>query len=115
MDKGPGNKVRFGHSREADDAVGGGMETPAAGDVIGMHVGVERSDQLETQLADQGEVTVLTLEHRIDQHRLSRGRIRQQVGESAGVGIQKLTKQQGAGAGGKLSQRRNHRSQHMNL
>ena len=62
--------------RQADRAAGGGIHQPAAGHMVGVDVGVERGDQIDGQFADQREIAAVLLEHRVDQHRLSRCRRR---------------------------------------
>lgn len=43
------------------------MHQPAAGDVVGVDVGVERGDQGDAQLPDQRQVAAVLLEHRVVQ------------------------------------------------
>ena len=47
------------------------LQQPGAGHVVGMDMGLERPQQLEPELVDQGGVAPHLLEHRIDQHRLA--------------------------------------------
>ena len=115
MGERPGDEVSPGNGRQADGAAAGGMEAPAGSDVIGVHVGIEGGHQLKPQLTDQGQITLLAFEHRIDQNRLGGRRIRQQVGEGAGVGILELAKQQGANPGGELGQGLSHQTLRMHL
>jgi len=68
--------------------------------MVGMHVGVERGHQRDAQLPNQGQIPAVLGEHRIDQHPFSAGRIGQQVGVGAGVGIKALPQQQPILAGG---------------
>ena len=95
-----GHVLGPGGGGEADGAAGGLVHQPAAGHVVGVGVGVDRGHQLHPQLADQGEVAGVLLEHRVDQHALAAGHIHQQVGEGAGFGIEELAEQQAAAAGG---------------
>jgi hypothetical protein len=63
-------------------------------------MGIDRCHQFDAEFANQGEIACVLFEHRIDQHPLATGHIRQQVGEGAGVGVEQLPKQQRASSGG---------------
>jgi hypothetical protein len=56
---------------------------------------------MDTQLADQGEIALVLLKHRIDQHPLAGGHIGQEIGEGAGGGVEELAEEQAAATGGK--------------
>ena len=86
--------------RQADGAAGGFMQQPAAGHVVGMGVGVKAGHQFDPQFADQREIALVLLEHRIDQHPPPAGHIGQQIGEGAGFGIKQLAHQQRCATGG---------------
>jgi hypothetical protein len=64
-----------------------------------MDMGVDRGHKIDAQLADQGEIAAVLLEHRVNDQTFATGYVRQQVGEGAGVGIEELTEKQGATAG----------------
>ena len=66
------------------------LEQPRAGDVIGVHVRVERRDELEAELVDQRGVAPRLLEDRIDQHRLAAAAIGQQVRVGRRLRIEEL-------------------------
>ena len=60
----------------ASDAV---LQQPRAGDVVRVHVRVERELEIEAELVDERRVAQRLVEHRIDQHRLAARRIAEQV------------------------------------
>ena len=98
--QGQGDVVGAGGFRQADGAARGLVQQPAAGDMVGMDVGVEGGHQRDAQLADQGEIPIVPLKHRIDQYALPAWHVGEQVGEGAGGGVKQLTKQQGAATRG---------------
>src|SRR5437867_7794193 len=55
------------------------LQQPSAGHVISMHVRVDGGDQLEVELAQQRGVAARLLEHRIDQHRVPRACVTDQI------------------------------------
>ena len=61
-----------------------------AGDVVGVHVGVERLDQLEVEFAEQRQVTLDLVQHRIDDEGLAAWPAGQQVGVAAGDAVEQL-------------------------
>ena len=61
-----------------------------AGDVIGMGMGLHRPEQLQPMLAQHGQVALDLLVHRVDDERLPRGFVKQQVGVGAGAGVEQL-------------------------
>ena len=107
--QGAGHVFSPGGGGQANGAARGLVHQPAAGHMVGVGMGVEAGHQLNAQFPDQGQVAVVLLEHRIDQHPLARAPIGQQVGEGAGVGIKKLAQQQGGPAGGGPEQGRGQR------
>ena len=64
-------------SGQTDLTAGGLVHQPASGHVVGMGVGIDRRHQLDAQLANQGEIAVVLLEDRIDDHSLAAGHIAQ--------------------------------------
>ena len=75
-----------------DLAAAGALEAPGPGDVIGMHVRVQRGHQAQAQLAQQRQIAPLVLEHRVDQQGLGGCRIAQQVGVGGRNRIEQLSK-----------------------
>jgi hypothetical protein len=72
-----GGAARLG---ERDLAAQPLLQERGAGHVVGMDVRLQRPQQLEPELADQGGVAPHLLEHRIDQHRLLRDAVTQEIG-----------------------------------
>jgi len=85
-----------GGGGQGDGAAGGLVHQPAAGDVVGVGMGVDRGHQFDTQLADQGEIAAVLLEDRINQHPCPAGDIGEQIGEGACLAIEQLAKQKRA-------------------
>ena len=79
---------------EANGAAGGLMHQPAAGHVVRVGVGVEAGDQLDSQLANQGEIPFVLFKHRIDDHALSGGDIGDQIGVGPRCRVEELAMQQ---------------------
>ena len=100
MGQGQGHVLGTGGGGQADGTAAGLVHQPAPRHVVGMGVGVDRGHQLDAQLADQGEIAVVLLKDRVDDHPLAAGYIGQQVGEAAGVAVEQLSEEQGAAAGG---------------
>ena len=100
MAQGEGNVLRADGGGQANGAAGGLGHQPASGHMVGMGVGVEGGHQGEAQLLHQGEVAGVLLKHRIDQHPLSAGPVREQIGEGAGIGIEELAQQEGGATRG---------------
>ncbi len=63
--------------------------------MIGVDVGVERVHELQVELADQGDVALHLLEHGIDEDRLARLLVGEQVRVGRGLGIEELSEQHG--------------------
>ena len=99
--QGLGDVRGAGGGGQGDGRSGVLMHQPAVGDVVGVDVGVEAGHQVDAQLADQREIALVLLEHRIDQHPHAGGHIGQQVGEGAGGGVEELAEEQGAASGGR--------------
>ena len=95
-----GDVLGAGGGGQGDRRTGGLVHQPAAGDVVGVGVGVEAGHQVDAQFADQGVIALMLLEHRIDQHPFAGGHIGQQIGEGAGGGVEQLAEEQGATASG---------------
>ncbi len=60
------------------------------GDVIGMNMGLDQVFERQTQVADQLRVALRLLDDAVDKHRLAAGFIGEQIGESAGFGVEEL-------------------------
>ena len=101
-----GDVLGAGGGGQADRGAGGLVHQPAAGHMVSVGVGVEAGHQAEAQLLNQGQITIVLLEHRIDQHPLAAGHIGEQIGEGAGGRVEQLAKQQRRAAGGGREQRR---------
>jgi hypothetical protein len=63
--------------------------------VIGVEVGVHRLDQAQIQLADELEVAVHLLEHRVDDQRLAAAAAGEQVAVGAGDAVEQLAEDHG--------------------
>src|SRR5262245_17365787 len=63
-----------------------------AGDVVGVQVGVDRFHQPEVELADELQIAIDLLQHRIDDQRLATAAAGDQVGVGAGNAVEKLAK-----------------------
>ena len=100
MGQGQGHVFCAGSSGQANGTASGCVHQPAAGHMVGVGVGVDRGNQLDTQLANQGEITVVLLEDRINEQAFAATHIGEQVGEGAGIGVEELPKEQGAPTGG---------------
>ena len=66
------------------------LEQPCAGDMVGVHVRLERELQAQAELLDQRRIAPRLLEHRVDEQRIARALIRQQIGISRGLRIVEL-------------------------
>ena len=62
------------------------------GDVVGVHVRLEREAQLQLELLQQGAIALELLRDAVDQHRLARGRVGEQVRVGRCLGVEELTK-----------------------
>jgi hypothetical protein len=99
MDQGQGHVVCAGSGSQANGTASSDVHQPTSGHVVGVGVGVDRGNQLDTQLANQGEIALVLLKDRIDEQAFAAGHIREQVGEGAGIGVEELPKEQGAPTG----------------
>ena len=97
--EGQGDVLGAGGLGEANGAAGGLLHQPAAGDVIRVGVGIEAGDQLDSQLANEGEISVVLFKHRIDDHALAGGDIGQQIGVGPRCRVEELAMQQGLPTG----------------
>ena len=72
--------------------------------MVRVGVGVKAGLQLDPEFADEGEVAAVLFKHRVDQHRLAAGHIRQQIGVGARVDVKQLAEQQRlpTGSGGEI-------------
>ena len=68
---------------------------PKPGDVIGMQMGIDRLDQLEVELADELQIAIHPLQHRIDDQRLATVAAGEQIGVGAGRGVEQLAEDHG--------------------
>ena len=71
------------------------LQQPRAGDVVGVAMRVERNAQCQAELLEQRDVTVMVLEDRVDEHRVTRVGICEQVGVRAGRAVEELTVEHG--------------------
>ncbi len=67
-------------------------QQPGAGDVVGMHMRLQRPGQPQAEFADQGRVTPRLLEDRVDQQGLAAGAVGEQVGVGRRRGVEQLAK-----------------------
>ena len=100
MRQGPRDVLGACLGGQGDGATGGPVHQPAAGDVVGMGMGIQAGHQIDAELANQGQIAVVLLEHRIDEHALGAVHVGEQVGEGAGVPIKELAEQQISAPGG---------------
>ena len=88
----PVRALGAGRRGERDAAAQPLLVQPRAGDVVRVHVRLERPGELQAELRHQRRVASRLLEHRVDQHRLARARVREQVGVGRGLRIEELAK-----------------------
>jgi hypothetical protein len=74
-------------------------QPPGPGDVIGVDVGLERVPEGQTELGEQLEVAIDLVADRIDQGRLERLPIGDQVGVGAGLRVEELSEDHGVPPG----------------
>jgi len=72
------------------DAMGTVAQRAETGDVIGMQVSVDRLDELQIELAQQLQVPLHPLDHRVDEQRLPAAPAGEQVGVGARGRIEQL-------------------------
>ena len=70
------------------------LQQPRAGDVIRVHVRIERRNKLQVELAHQRGVAPRLLEHRIDQHRLLASRVAEQIRIGRRLRVEELAEDQ---------------------
>jgi len=99
MDQGQGHVVCAGSGRQANGTTSGCVHQPTSGHVVGVGVGVDRGNQLDTQFANQGEIALVLLKDQIDEQAFAAAHIGEQVSEGAGIGVKELPKEQGAPTG----------------
>ena len=88
--------IRGEHARAGahDDLAAESLaQQPGTGHVIRVDVGLERGDQAQFELGDQLRVATDLLAHGVDQHRLARGLVGEQIGVGGGLGIEELAEQ----------------------
>jgi hypothetical protein len=61
-----------------------------AGDVIGVQMRIHRLDELHVELAQELEIAVDLLDHRVDDEGLAAAPASEQVGVGAGYAVEKL-------------------------
>ncbi len=72
------------------DAVGAVAQRAQPGDVVGVQMRVHRLDQAQVEFADQLQIAVDLLQHRIDDQRFAAGAAGEQIGVGAGNAVEKL-------------------------
>ena len=80
--------------RNGDLAAAQRFQQPGTCHVIGMHVRVERRDELQLELVDQRRIASRLLEHRIDQHRGFAAPIGEQIRICRRLRIEELAEDQ---------------------
>ncbi len=83
-----GNDVGMGVLAHHRDAMGAVAQRAEPGDVVGVQMGVDGLDQLEVEFADQLQIAVDALEHRIDDQRLAAVPAGDEIGVGAGGGVE---------------------------
>src|SRR5205085_10952608 len=78
------------------DALRAVAQRAEPGNVVGVQVRVDRLDQFQVELADQLEIAVDLLQHRIDDQRLAARPAGHQVGVSARYAVEQLAEDHGA-------------------
>ena len=77
------------------DAMRAVAQRAEPGDVVGVQVRVDRLDQLQVELADQLQVAVDLLQHRIDDQRLAAAPAGEQIAVGAGDAVEQLAEDHG--------------------
>src|SRR2546430_7652392 len=72
--------------------MGAVAQRPEAGEVIGVEMRIDSLHQLEVELADELDVTVDLLQHRIDDQRLAPAPTGDEIGVGAGDAVEQLAK-----------------------
>jgi hypothetical protein len=68
--------------------------------VVGVHVGVDRLDQLEVELFDERQIAVDLLQHGIEDQRLAAAAAGEQIGICAGHLVEQLAEDHGTPSAG---------------
>ncbi len=76
----PVEPLRTAVGAAEDSAAGALLQQPRGGDMVGMHMRLQRRCEREAEFAQQRAVTPHMLEHRIDQQRLAAVGVARQVG-----------------------------------
>ena len=71
--------LRAARARQRDAAAKPLLQQPGTGDVVGVQMRLQRPRQPKAQLLDERDVAPRLLEHRIDQHRLARRGVGEEV------------------------------------
>ena len=83
-----GDHVGVGVLAHHGDAMGAVAQRAQPGDMVGVQMGVDGLDQLEVELADQLQIAVDPLEHRIDDQRLAAVPAGDEIGVGARRGVE---------------------------
>jgi hypothetical protein len=91
-----GDDVGVGVLAHNGDAVGAVAERAEPGDMVGVKISVHSLDQFEVELADQLQVAVDPLQHRIDDQRLAAVPAGDEIGVGTRRSIEQLAEDHGA-------------------
>ena len=80
--------------RQRRPAVEAAAQQPRAGDVVGVDVGLQGPEQPQAQLLHERRVAPHLLEDGIDQHRLARFGVAEEIGVGRGLRIEQLPEDQ---------------------
>ena len=83
---------RAAFSRQRDLTAETMTQQPGPRDVIGVNMGLQGIDQLEAEFSQQGRVAAHLFVDRVDQNRLARAAVSQQVRIGRGLRIEELAK-----------------------
>ena len=83
-----GDDVGMGVLAHHRDAMGAVAQRAEPGDVIGVQMGIDGLDQLEVELADELQIAVDPLQHRIDDQRLAAVPAGDEIGVGARRGVE---------------------------
>ena len=84
-----GDDIGMGMLAHHRDAMGAVAQRAEPGDMVGVQMGVDGLDQLEVELADQLQIAVDPLQHRIDDQRLAAVA----AGDEIGIGARRCVEQ----------------------
>src|SRR6185312_9298534 len=90
-----GDDVGVGLFAHHGDAVGAIAQRAEPGDVVGVQVGVDGLDQLDVEFANELQVTLDLVEHRIDDQRLAAAPTGEQIGVGARNRVEELAEDHG--------------------